>query len=152
MSQPIYETLISQLLENPLNWFLSSFLVYVVYSYLTPPQHQLPISRHPDTTVFREYTPIELREFDGRTDRTKIYMGVCGKVYDVTKGRNFYGPDASRGLAKNSFDMDVLTPIDQPLDTLEDLTKDEIESLNEWHAHFANKYECIGRLINNSDN
>lgn len=86
------ESLLTQLQENPLNWFLSSFLIYVVYSYFTPPPYQLPIAKHPETTIFREYTPKQLREYDGRTPQTKIYMGVCGKVYDVSRGRNFYGP------------------------------------------------------------
>ena len=86
------ETLLVQLQENPLNWFISGFLVYVVYSYFTPPPYNLPIAKHPETTIFREYTPMQLREYDGRTPQTKIYMGVCGKVYDVTRGRNFYGP------------------------------------------------------------
>ena len=30
--------------------------------------------------------------------------------------------DASRGLAKNSFDPDILTDINEPIDTLTDLT------------------------------
>lgn len=29
-------------------------------------------------------------------------------------------------MAKQSFDEDMLTPIDQPLDTLDGLTKDEV--------------------------
>ncbi|CAG8510010.1 16823_t:CDS:2 [Racocetra fulgida] len=53
--------------------------------------------------------------------------------------------------SKNSFDMDVLTPIDQPLDTLEDLTRDEIDSLNDWHGHFAAKYQHVGNLVNDRD-
>lgn len=86
------ESLLTQLQENPLNWFLSGFLIYVVYSYFTPPPYQLPIAKHPETTIFREYTPKQLREYDGRTPQTKIYMGVRNKVYDVSRGRNFYGP------------------------------------------------------------
>ena len=61
---------------------------------------------------------------------------------------NFAGRDASRGLAKNSFDLDVLTPIDQEIDKLEDLSPEDIENLNEWHNHFRSKYECVGRLVN----
>ena len=44
--------------------------------------------------------------------------------------------------------QNVLTPIDQPLDTLEDLAPDELSSLKEWHSHFASKYECVGKLVN----
>ncbi|RHZ89847.1 hypothetical protein Glove_9g150 [Diversispora epigaea] len=155
----ITETLLTQFQENPLNWFLSAFLVYTIYSYLTPPPFSFPVYKHPETIVFRDYTPKELIEYDGRTLDTKIYLGVCGKVYDVSKGRNFYGPDgmygnfagrdASRGLAKNSFDLEVLTPIDQSLDTLEDLTEEEINNLNEWHGLFASKYGYVGNLVNN---
>ncbi len=56
---------------------------------------------------------------------------------------NFAGRDASRGMAKQSFDegvyfsysyvslklnvrVDMLTPLDQPLDKLDDLTPDEM--------------------------
>lgn len=57
---------------------------------------------------------------------------------------NFAGRDASRGMAKQSFDLgqclpqmkapvthvinllEMLTPVDQPLDKLEDLQKDEM--------------------------
>jgi membrane-associated progesterone receptor component len=60
---------------------------------------------------------------------------------------NFAGHDASRGLAKGSFDLEMITPIDQPIDTLSDLTEEEWAALNDWEAHFANKYECIGELI-----
>lgn len=55
---------------------------------------------------------------------------------------NFAGRDASRGMAKHSFDLgefncsitsrntptcalDMLTPVDQPLDKLDDLTPEE---------------------------
>ncbi|KAJ9121761.1 hypothetical protein QFC22_002383 [Naganishia vaughanmartiniae] len=57
-------------------------------------------------------------------------------VFDVSAGRSFYGPDgpygnfagrdASRGMAKQSFDEDMLTGLDKPLDSLEDLSKSEM--------------------------
>jgi membrane-associated progesterone receptor component len=39
----------------------------------------------------KEYTPKELQEFDGKEGK-RILMGVGGNVYDVSMGRNFYGP------------------------------------------------------------
>ena len=39
---------------------------------------------------------------------------------------NFAGRDASRGMAKQSFDEDMLTPLDQPLDKLDGFTMDEM--------------------------
>lgn len=62
---------------------------------------------------------------------------------------NFAGRDASRGLAKNSFDMEMLTDDDKPIDKLEDLNKDEWDSLREWEQHFANKYLLVGTLVEN---
>ena len=39
---------------------------------------------------------------------------------------NFAGRDASLGMAKQSFDEDMLTPLDQPLNKLDGLTMDEM--------------------------
>lgn len=108
--------------------------------------------------VFKNYTPKELEPFNGTND-TRVLMGVNGNVYDVTRGRNFYGPggpyanfaghDASRGLAKNSFDLDMITDPSQPIDKLEDLTPEEWDSLREWEQHFATKYLLVGKLVEN---
>lgn len=72
-----------------------------------------------------------------------VYLAVRGKVFDVTPGRNFYGPggpyenfagrDASRGLACGSFDEDMLNKnLHGPLDDLNGLGKDEMEALQDW--------------------
>ena len=76
---------------------------------------------------------------------------------DVTSGASFYGPngmygnfagqDASRGLAKDSFDADMITPLDQPMDPLSDLIPSEIEALNSWAQFFENKYRHVGTLL-----
>ena len=64
---------------------------------------------------------------------------------------NFAGRDASRGLAKNSFDRDMLVPLDGPIDKLEDLADDEREALSDWAMHFEGKYQLVGKLIENKD-
>jgi membrane-associated progesterone receptor component len=45
---------------------------------------------------------------------------------------NFAGHDASRGLAKNSFDQNMMVDPQGPIDKLEDLEADDWESLREW--------------------
>lgn len=67
-----------------------------------------------DPVVEGEFTPRKLSVFNGHDDE-KIFIAVKGNVFDVTAGRQFYGPsgpysnfaghDASRGLALNSFEM-----------------------------------------------
>lgn len=111
-----------------------------------------------DTPVVEgKFTPSSLLKYNGRDD-PKIYMAVKGRVFDVTQGAAFYGPggpyenfaghDASRGLAKNSFELDLITPIDQPIDKLLDLSEDEKESLDNWEQHFEGKYKVVGTLHN----
>ena len=89
-----------------------------------------------------KYTPRTLAVHDGTGPRedngkpSRILLCINRKVFDVTKGSNFYGPggpygnfagrDASRGMAKQSFDLEMLTPLDQPIDKLADLTPSEV--------------------------
>ncbi len=79
-----------------------------------------------------------------------VYLAVRGKVYDVTPGRNFYGPggpyenfagrDATRGLACQSFDEEMLTKnLDGPLDDCKDLESEQLENLNGWIERFDEK-------------
>lgn len=109
-----------------------------------------------ETTVIREFTPRELSNFNG-FDLEKIYISVKGNIYDVSKGRQFYGPsgpysnfaghDASRGLALNSFEIENIRSWDQPIDDLKDLTDDELKSLDNWENMFKGKYPCVGTLV-----
>jgi len=87
-----------------------------------------------------------------------VFLAVRGRVFDVSSGRNFYGPggpyqnfagrDASRGLAHGSFDESMLTKdLDGPLDPLDDLTADHLESLRNWEERFSEKYLVVGKLV-----
>jgi len=87
-----------------------------------------------------------------------VYLSVRGRVFDVTSGRNFYGPggpyenfagrDASRGLAFGSFDEEMLTKdLEGPLDKLEDLGEAEWDALKGWEERFDEKYLVVGKLV-----
>ena len=87
-----------------------------------------------------------------------VYLAVRGKVFDVTPGRNFYGPggpyenfagrDASRGLASGSFDEDMLTKnLHGPLDDLKVLDQSQLEALQDWEDRFVEKYLVVGKLV-----
>lgn len=45
----------------------------------------------------------------------------------------------------------MLTPLDQPLASLEGLTPMELSNMREWKGHFASKYGIVGRLVNEGD-
>ncbi|WFD43981.1 Dihydrodipicolinate synthase [Malassezia psittaci] len=122
----------------------------------------LPLE-HPKSTEFVTYTPKTLAIYDGTggddsVDGSRILLAINGRVFDVSSGKNFYGPggpygnfagrDASRGMAKQSFDLAMLTPLDQPIDTLQDLTNGERKNMMEWESHFAGKYPIVGELVN----
>ncbi|KAJ1821654.1 Dihydrodipicolinate synthase [Coemansia sp. RSA 2598] len=159
----VFEPL-SRTLENPvaLGFLgLAAFFVVrsVVASYSKGPE---PFSmkgvQQASVPAQRDFTPRELAAFDGKDESTPLYIAVKGTVYDVSKSRGFYGPggayanfsgrDASRGLAVSSFGTEVLADLDGPIDTLDDLDKTEIDSLDEWATFFAGKYVPVGRLVN----
>ncbi|KZT00007.1 cytochrome b5 [Laetiporus sulphureus 93-53] len=158
-------------LGTPINTALLLYILYTVQRILFPSNavpktvpnefkggySWMPKS-HPPTLLFQTYTPRTLQPFNGEEGK-RILLGINGIVYDVTAGRNFYGPngmyanfagrDASRGMAKQSFDVEMLTPVDQPLDKLDDLNSEEIENMRGWMEHFSGKYIVCGRLVEN---
>ncbi|KAI0077955.1 cytochrome b5 [Panus rudis PR-1116 ss-1] len=158
-------------LSIPVNTALLVYILYTVQRILFPSTKTstnvptefkngyswMPKS-HPPTLLFQTYTPKTLEPFNGE-DGKRILLAINGVVYDVTAGRNFYGPngmyanfagrDASRGMAKQSFDLEMLTPVDQPLDKLDDLTQEEIDNMKGWMDHFSSKYIVCGRLVEN---
>lgn len=143
-------------LLTPLNIGLLALFLYTAYTFLkSSPATALPKEEPP--VVFRTFTPQTLLPYNGENDMP-VYLAVRGRVFDVTRGRNFYGPggpyanfagrDASRGLACGSFDEDMLTKdLDGPLDTLEGLGKDELEALQGWEDRFSEKYLVVGKLV-----
>lgn len=79
--------------------------------------------KHAESIEFVRYTPRTLALYDGskaqdNENDNKILLAINGKVFDVSSGRNFYGPDgpygnfagrdASRGMAKQSFALGAL--------------------------------------------
>merc|ERR1712137_338043 len=89
-------------------------------------------------------------EYNGTGPEGRVLVAVNGKIFDVTKGKRFYGPggpyafagrDASRGLALFSVDAS------EEYDDLSDLNAMQKESVKEWETQFTEKYEYIGRLL-----
>lgn len=102
-----------------------------------------------------DLTPSALRRHDGSNRALPILLAAKGVVYDVTRGRDFYGAggaynlftgrDCSRALAKMSLD-----PADVSRD-VSDLTADELKTLDDWVVKFEAKYPAVGRVVDDDD-
>lgn len=112
-----------------------------------PEKRSLP----PEPVQVGDMTLEELRAYDGSDPRKPLLMAIKGQIYDISKGRMFYGPggpyalfagkDASRALALMSFDPNDLTG------DLEGLGTSELEVLQDWEEKFKEKYVNVGRLV-----
>ncbi|BDA42620.1 probable membrane-associated progesterone receptor component 2 [Coccomyxa sp. Obi] len=97
----------------------------------------------------KEFSLNELSQYDG-IKREEIYISVRGKVYDMTPGKDFYGPGAgyhvfagkecSRALAKMSLSAEDCTG------QLDDLDEKQLKVLDDWQKRFDEKYTFVGRL------
>ncbi|KAK3151477.1 hypothetical protein QOZ80_3AG0246390 [Eleusine coracana subsp. coracana] len=104
----------------------------------------------PDPVEVGEVTLEQLRAYDGKDPAKQILIAISGQVYDVSRGRLFYGPqgpyslfagrDATRALALMSFDPNDLTG------DLEGLSPDDLEVLQDWEDKFKERYPRVGRL------
>ena len=108
----------------------------------------------------RNFTVKQLKNFNGEEDERTgelkpVYLSVNGTVFDVSDGRNFYGPDgpyasfAGRecgvALAKMSFDAEHL----DDLAGCESLNFGEKQELENWIEKFTyfRSYPVKGRLV-----
>ena len=143
-------------LLTPLNLSILAIIVTVVYLRLRPSSTPT-LPQGPQPIVFRTFTPRTLLINNGK-GTAPVYLAVKGKVYDVTSGRNFYGPggpyenfagrDATRGLACQSFDEEMLTKnLDGPLDECKDLTAEQLDNLNGWVERFEEKVSLFPRTV-----
>ncbi|KAG6484642.1 membrane steroid-binding protein 1-like [Zingiber officinale] len=98
-----------------------------------------------------EVTEEELRAYDGSDREKPLLMAIKSQIYDVSQSRMFYGPggpyalfagkDASRALAKMSFEPKDLTG------DLSGLGPFELEALQDWENKFMSKYVKVGTVM-----
>lgn len=102
-------------------------------------------SKEPD----RIFTKEELAKYKGQ-DGGDIYLAILGKVFDVTRGRDYYGPgggyeffsgvDGSRAFVSGNFKPDGL------IEDISDLTNQDYIGLRDWVDFYAKDYKYIGKL------
>lgn len=87
--------IVNEIVTSPLNLLLVSLIVYLIYKIIrsrsdtgesnVPSEPELPKLR-------RDFTVQELKNYDGTQPDGRVLVAVNGHVYDVTKGKKFYGP------------------------------------------------------------
>ncbi|KAL6955955.1 Membrane steroid-binding protein 1 [Sarracenia purpurea var. burkii] len=97
-----------------------------------------------------EITEEELKAYDGSDPNKPLLMAIKAQIYDVSQSRVFYGPggpyalfagkDASRALAKMSFEDKDLTA------DISGLGPFELEALQDWEYKFMSKYVKVGTV------
>lgn len=137
-----------------INCFLLGVIFYLIYKiFKSRADSDKPTSGPPPMPPMkkRDFTLEELKEYDGVKGEGRVLIAVNGNVFDVTRGKTFYGPggpysifagrDASRGLATFSFDLK------EEYDDLSDLKPHEMDSVIEWEMQFKDKYDYVGKLL-----
>ncbi|KAG8390307.1 hypothetical protein BUALT_Bualt01G0070000 [Buddleja alternifolia] len=104
----------------------------------------------PPPVQLGEITDEELKQYDGSDPKKPLLMAIKGQIYDVSHSRMFYGPggpyalfagkDASRALAKMSFEDKDLTG------DITGLGGFELEALQDWEYKFMSKYVKVGTI------
>lgn len=116
------------------------------------------------TKTIRLFTREELKKYSGKgklfngTDSLKnkpIYLALVGHVFDVTKGREYYGEgggysffsgiDGTRAFVSGNFTTDGL------IDSIDDFDDDQISGIRGWVEFYKEKsegkYFHVGYLI-----
>ncbi|ESO08849.1 hypothetical protein HELRODRAFT_74560 [Helobdella robusta] len=149
---------------SPFNAILLGLCAYLLYKIIkrsmqdeeyvpsAPQQMLTPMKK-------RDFTLDELRKFDGKQEDGRILMAVNGTVFDVTRGKRFYGEggaysvfagrDASRGLGTMCLEENALK---NEYDDLSDLSAGELDIIRDWESSFSEKlYDIVGKLIKDGD-
>ncbi|CAJ1392196.1 unnamed protein product [Effrenium voratum] len=96
----------------------------------------------------RVWSAHELAPFDGSDPSKPILIGVDGEVFNVWRGRDFYGSNGPYGMfagkdATRYFAKQVVTLEE---DDGKDLTEEEKDNMKSWKEFLRYKYDFAGTL------
>lgn len=92
----------------------------------------------------RKFTLQELLQYDGSDASKPLFMSLLGRVYDVSSGKESFGPGGPYAAFAGhdaTYNLAVMTLKKQTVDTFEYvLEQDDKECLADWIAYFDNHY------------
>lgn len=101
----------------------------------------------------RIFTKAELKEYDGSVDGKGPYLAVLGQVFDVSKGKDKYGPgmgygffsgiDGTRAFVTGEFNEEGL------IDEVTGLSNQDYLGLQEWAEFYHSDYTYVGKVVGN---
>ncbi|XP_069118634.1 uncharacterized protein [Argopecten irradians] len=114
-------------------------------------QIEIEIDLGPDGAEAKRFTASELRGYDGRDSKKPLLMAVRGVVFDVSEGKDFYGPgagyhalvgrDASRAIALWSLEEKDM------VHDLTGLSDDSLKGLDDvFVGTYKKKYPVVGYM------
>lgn len=144
------------LFGSTVNTGLTLICIYLVYKLLRgdskSSQKKQDTLKMPEPLPKHNMTLDELKKYDGKGEDKRVCMAILNKVYDVSRGYKFYGPegpystfagrDATRALA--TFDVNA---VKDDYDDLSDLTSSQKSSVEEWEMQLSERYDYVGKLI-----
>lgn len=93
----IFSQVVQEIVGSPVNSLLLALIVVLLYK-IFKPRDRTPVVEDapPELPALRkDLTPAELRAYDGTGPDGRVCVAVNGIVFDVTRGRHFYGPGTS---------------------------------------------------------
>ncbi|XP_013392353.1 neuferricin-like [Lingula anatina] len=99
------------------------------------------------------FTKDELATFDGSESSNGLYLAIFGKIYDVSKGHQHYGPgggyhffvgkDGTRAFVTGEFTSTGL------IDDVTGLEHKDMLGLTDWVKFYESSYKYVGKVIGN---
>ena len=85
---------ITELVSSPINLALLGLCAFLLYKIVKSRRQEISKSKQPEPPPMKkkDFTLEQLKEFDGQGKDGRILIAVNGIVFDVTRGRRFYGP------------------------------------------------------------
>ena len=152
-SPSVARFILGNIIIAALFFFLSSRIITNTWTWNYPISHHFAKLRsYFPGQVDRVFSEKQLAKYDGSDPSLPIYLAINGVVYDVTAGKDYYGPeggyhffagkDASRAYVTGCFETHLTHD-------LRGLTPDQVKQIDTWQAFYEDhaKYFRVGKVI-----